>query len=103
MRTRGATTAKTATGDKGEAVQDDNTTTDRLAELRRACATWIGSAARTVRAWTSRNTAELLATGGAAAVTTGTGQMHGSAGWIVGGLFLLAGGVAVAKSRGSRR
>lgn len=56
-----------------------------------------------MRAWTSHNAAELLATGGAAAVTTGTGQMHGPAGWIVGGLFLLAGGVAVAKSRGSRR
>ncbi|WP_370942608.1 hypothetical protein AB5J62_26350 [Amycolatopsis sp. cg5] len=45
--------------------------------------------------------AEILATGGASAVTTGVAQIYGPAGWITGGLFALAGAVCVAKSKGA--
>ncbi|MFD8496198.1 hypothetical protein [Amycolatopsis sp. NPDC059657] len=51
------------------------------------------------KAWQT-SPAEILATGGASAVTTGVAQIYGPAGWITGGLFGIAGAVCVAKSKG---
>jgi hypothetical protein len=60
----------------------------------REAITWL-------REWWNANPAEILATGGASAVTTGVAQIYGPAGWITGGVFALAGAVCVAKSKGA--
>lgn len=46
------------------------------------------------------NVPEILATGGASAVTTGAALMYGPGGWITGGVLAVVGAVCVEKSKG---
>ncbi|MFE0020529.1 hypothetical protein [Amycolatopsis sp. NPDC059021] len=55
--------------------------------------------ARITGVWRA-NTPEILATGGASAITTGAALMYSPAGWITGGVLAVVGAVCVAKSRG---
>ncbi|WP_410576627.1 hypothetical protein [Amycolatopsis sp. lyj-108] len=54
---------------------------------------------RTAALW-RKNTAEILATGGASAITTGAAAIYGPAGWITGGVLAVIGAVCAAKSKG---